>query len=282
MVTPAQRRTAVTHLRATYPVSLRRACQLLHLARSRWYHQSVRPSDAPLATALLTKAAKRPRWGYRRLQVRLQRDGWRVNHKRVQRVYRAAGLQVKRRRRKQVAVVRHPRPVAAAPNAVWAMDFIGDACATGRRFRVFSLVDTCTRECLALEVDTSLPSARVVQVLEALRAVRGVPTAITVDNGPEFIAKALDAWAYEHQVQLAFIRPGKPVENAYVESFHDKFRAECLDLHWFASVADARDIITAWQEDYNTVRPHSALGQLTPAEFASTFTPSTPPLAYTS
>jgi putative transposase len=172
--------------------------------------------------------------------------------------------------------------VAAQPNQVWAMDFIGDQCATGRRFRVFSLVDTCTRECLALEVDTSLPATRVVQVLEALRQVRGAPAAISVDHGPEFIAKAVDAWAYDHHVHLAFIRPGKPIENAYVESFHDKFRAECLDLHWFASVVDARETIAAWQEDYNTVRPHSALGQLTPAEFASTFTSSTLPLAYTS
>jgi putative transposase len=263
-------------------VSLRRACQLVRLSRSRWYHWSQRASDGPLATALAAKAAERPRWGYRRLHILLARDGWRVNHKRVRRVYRASGLQVKRRKRKQVAVVRVPRPMAAQPKQVWAMDFTGDQCATGRRFRVFSLVDTCTRECLALEVDTSLPATRVVQVLEALRQVRGAPAAISVDNGPEFIAKAVDAWAYDHRVHLVFIRPGKPIENAYVESFHGKFRAECLDLHWFASVVDARETIAAWQEDYNTVRSHSALGQLTPAEFASTFTPSTRPLAYTS
>ncbi|MBK8057864.1 MAG: IS3 family transposase [Gemmatimonadetes bacterium] len=282
LVTPAQRRTAVTHLRATYPVSTRRACELVHLARSRWYHQSVRAADTDLAEALREKAAQRPRWGYRRLHVLLARDGWQVNHKRVRRVYRAAGLQVRRRKRKQVAVARVPRPAATQPNQVWAMDFISDQCANGRRFRVLSLIDTCTRECLALEVDTSLPAARVVRVLDDVTSLRGVPRAITVDNGPEFMARALDAWAYARQVQLAFIRPGKPVENAYVESFHDKFRAECLDLHWFADLRDARSVIGAWQDDYNTVRPHGSLKQLTPNEYARTFTHSPHAPAYTS
>lgn len=181
-MTPAQRRTAVTHLTATYPVSIRRACELVHLARSRWYHQSTRPSDGALADALREKAAARPRWGYRRLHVLLARDGWQVNHKRVRRIYRGAGLQVKRRKRKQVALARVPRPVATQPNQVWAMDFISDQCATGRRFRVLSLIDTCTRECLALEVDTSLPASRVVRVLDDVTSLRGRPQAITVDN----------------------------------------------------------------------------------------------------
>jgi len=282
VVTPAQRRTAVTYLKATYPVSTRRACELVHLARSRWYHQSTRPSDDALADALREKAAERPRWGYRRLHVLLARDGWQVNHKRVRRVYRSTGLQVRRRKRKQVALARVPRPVAIQPNQVWAMDFISDQCATGRRFRVLSLIDTCTRECLALEVDTSLPAARVVRVLEDVTSLRGTPRAITVDNGPEFVARALDAWAYARQVQLAFIRPGKPVENAYVESFHDKIRAECLDQHWFTDLHDARDIISAWQDDYNSVRPHSALQQLPPHEYARTFTRSPQSPTYTS
>lgn len=195
MVTPAQRRTAVTYLKATYPVSTRRACELVHRARSRWYHQSTRAGDGALGDALREKAAERPRWGYRRLHVLLARDGWQVNHKRVRRVYREAGLQVRRRKRKQVALARVPRPVATQPNQVWAMDFISDQCATGRRFRVLSLLDTCTRECLALEVDTSLPAARVVRVLDDVTSLRGTPHAITVDDGPEFVARALDAWA---------------------------------------------------------------------------------------
>jgi len=235
VVTPEQRRAVVTPLLATYPVSTRPACQLSGLARSRWYHQSERPSDAPLMEALQTKSAARPRWGYRRLHILLARDGRHVTARQV-----------------------------------WAMDVIGDQRATCSRFRVFSLVDT------------SLPAARVVQVVEPLRLVCGVATAIAVDNGPEFIARALDAWAYAHHVQRALIRPGKPIENAYVESCHDRCRGECLDLHWFASVPDARETIAAWQEDYNMVRPHSALGQLTPAEFASTFSQSPQPLAYTS
>lgn len=282
MVTPAQRRTAVTHLRAKYPVSTRRACELVHLARSRWYHQSPRARDTGLADALREKAVQRPRWGYRRLHVLLVRDGWHVNHTRVRRVYRDAGLQVKQRKRKQVAVARVPRPAATQPNHVWAMDCINDQCATGRRFRVLSLIDTGTRECLALEVDTSLPAARVVRVLDDVTSLRGVPRAISVDNGPEFVARALDAWAYARQVQLAFTRPGKPVENVYVESFHDKFRAECLDLHWFADLRDARAVVSAWQDDYNTVCPRGSLKQLTPHEYARTFTRSPHAPAYTS
>ena len=205
-----------------------------------------------------------------------------MNHKRVRRVYRSTGLQVRRRKRKQVALARVPRPVATQPNQVWAMDFISDQCATGRRFRVLSLIDTCTRECLTLEVDTSLPAARVVRVLDDVTSLRDTPHAITVDNGPEFVARAVDAWAYARQVQLAFIRPGKPVENAYVGSFHDKMRAECLDQNWFTDLHDARGIISAWQDDYNTVRPHSSLQQLTPHECARTFTRSPQFPAYAS
>jgi len=248
-VTPAQRRTAVIHLEATYPVSTRRACELVHLARSRWYHQSTRAGDGALGDALREKAAERPRWGDRRLHVLLARV---------------------------------PRPVATQPNQVWAMDFISDQGATGRRFRVLRLIDTGTRECLALEIDTSLPAARVVRVLDDVTSLRGTPHAITLDHGPEFVARALDAWAYARQVQLAFIRPGKPIDNAYVESLHDRFRAECLDQHWFTDLGDAREIITRWPDDYNTVRPHGSLQQLTPHEYARTFTHSPKPSAYTS
>lgn len=228
------------------------------------------------------KAAERLRWGYRRLHVLLARDGWPMNHNRVRRAHRRTGLQVRRRKRKQVSLAWVPRPVATPPNQVWAMDFISDQCATGRRFRVLSLIDSCTRKCLALEVDTSWPAARVVRVLDDVTSLRGTPHAITVDNGPEFVARALDAWAHARQVQLAFIRPGKPVENAYVENFHDKMRAECLDQHWFTDLHNARRIITAWQDDCNTVRPHSALQQLTPHEYARSFTRSPQSLAYTS
>ena len=269
-MTTKQRRAAVTHLRASYPVSDRRACRLVRLARSRWQHRSARPSDAPLADALKAKAEQRPRWGYRRLALLLRRDGWPVNLKRVLRVYRAAGLRLrKRRRRKQVSTPRVPRPVHDGPNTQWTLDFITDALASGRQFRTLSVVDECTRECLALRPDVSLPSGKVAAVLDTVAAARGAPERIVLDNGPELIAKALDAWAYAAGVELKHTRPAKPVDNCYVESFHDKFRDECLNVHWFLDLADARDIIERWREDYNTVRPHQGLGNRTPAEYAA-------------
>lgn len=190
-MTTRQRRAAVTHLRAAFPVSERRACRLVRLSRSRWQYRSRRPSDAPLAAALRETAAQRPRWGYRRLALLLRRAGWRVNLKRVLRVYRAEGLRIRRqRRRKQVSTPRVPRPISDAPNAQWALDFITDAFAGGRRFRVLSVVDEWTRECLALRADVSQPSWKVVAVLAELAAVRGVPQRLISDNGPEFIARA--------------------------------------------------------------------------------------------
>jgi putative transposase len=177
-------------------------------------------------------------------------------------VYRAAKLQLrpKRRRRKLVAVARVPRPVAVAVNTQWTIDFISDEFVSGRRFRTLSVVDEHTRECLALWPDVSLPSVTVVRVLQEIAEVRGWLTRIMLDNGPEMVAKALDAWAYEHGVELTFSRRGKPVDNCYVESFHDKVRDECLNMHWFLSLAEARELIEAWRVEYNTERPHSSLG----------------------
>ena len=269
-MTTDQRRSAVTYLRAAYPVSERRACRLTRLARSRWQHRSTRASDAPLADALKAKATDRPRWGYRRLAILLRRDGWRVNLKRVLRVYRAEGLRLrKRRRRKQVSTPRVPRPLHDGPNTQWTIDFINDQLASGRRFRVLSVVDECTRECLRLDADVSWPSARVAAALDQVVSRGGAPQRVILDNGPEMVARALDAWAYERGVELAFTRRAKPVDNCYVESFHDKFRDECLSTHWFLDLADARRIVSAWRDDYNTVRPHSSLGGRTPAEFAA-------------
>ncbi len=268
-MTTNARRTAVTYLATTYPVSERRACRVVGLAHSRWQHVPTRASDAPLAAALRAKAADRPRRGYRRLGILLARDGWRVNHKRLRRVYRVEGLRLRKaKRRKQVSVARVPRPVHAGPNTQWTIDFISDAFPTGRTFRTLSVVDECTRECLALHVDISLPSATVARVLDEIVSTRGAPQRVILDNGPEMIAKALDAWAYARGVGLAFTRPGKPVDNGYVERFHDRFRDECVNLHWFFDLPDARTLIGAWREDYNTVRPHQSLGNRTPAEFA--------------
>jgi putative transposase len=269
-VTTNQRRGAVTRLRATYPVSERRACRLTRLARSRWQHVSRRASAAPLAEALKAKAEARPRWGYRRLAILLQRDGWRVNVKRVLRVYRAEGLRIRKARgRKQVSTPRVPRPRHEGPNTQWTIDFISDQLADGRRFRELSVVNECTRECLRLAPAASWPSAHVAAVLDEVVATRGAPQRVILDNGPEMVAKALDPWAYGRGVKLAFTRRAKPVDNCFVESFHDKFRDECLSTHWFLDLADACRSIGVWRYDYNTVRPHSSLGGRTPAEYAA-------------
>ena len=212
----------------------------------------------------------RARFGYRRLHILLAREGLLVNHKRIHRIYRAAGLQVRRRRRKRLTrAERIQLPAASQRLERWSMDFTTDTLADGRNFRTLNIVDDFTRECVAIEVDRSLPGLRVTRVLDRLHAALGLPQTIVVDNGPEFTGRTLDAWAYAHSVTLRFIRPGKPIENAYVESFNGKFRDECLNEHWFVSLVDAKAAIEAWRVDYNTVRPHSSLGGRTPDQFAA-------------
>jgi putative transposase len=201
----------------------------------------------------------------------LRREGWPINRKRVQRLYQEEGLQVRRRRRKRRAVVpRAPVAVPTRPHERWSMDFVRDTLGDGRVFRCFTLVDDCTRECPAIEVDFSLPGERVVRVLDRVAAVRGYPRAIVCDYGPEFVSAALDEWAHRHQVVLDFIDPGKPVQNAFIESFNGTFRDECLNESWFVSLADAQRTIVAWRIDYECERPHSRLKDLTPREFART------------
>lgn len=269
MVTAKQRRRAVTHLQAAYHVSARRACRVMGLSRSRWHYQPQRlRQDAPLRDRLKQLATERPRFGYKRLHVLLRREGVVVNHKRVYRLYREEQLLVRpHRSRKRTAEPRVRLPAPTQPNERWGMDFIHDSCVDGRRFRCLTMVDEFTRECPRIEADTSLPAVRVIAVLEHLAAERGLPKSLVVDHGPEFISRALDIWAYRHGIQLVFIRPGKPVENAYIESFHSRFRDECLSTHWFLDLADARFHIEHFRRDYNDVRPHSSLGGLTPAEF---------------
>jgi putative transposase len=200
------------------------------------------------------------------------REGLQVNHKRVYGVYREAGLQVRRRRRKRLTRgQRVPLPLPSRRGERWPMDFMVDTLADGRGFRTLNIVDDFTRECVAIEVDRSLPGLRVVRVLDRLADTTGPPDILLMDNGPEFSGRVLDTWAYARGVQLRFIRPGKPIENAFVESFNGKFRDECLNEHWFASVAEARVLIEAWRVDYNTVRPHSALHGATPEQFATSF-----------
>lgn len=270
MVTAAQRRAAVQHVIEIAAVSQRTACRFLGYARSVIRYQTVRPERTVERERLRALADERTRWGYRFLHRLLLREGFRHNWKLTYRLYREEGLHVQRRRRKRRAArIREPRPATEAANQRWSMDFVSDAFSSGRRFRALTIVDDHTRECPAIEVDTSLPATRVIEVLERLRASRGLPQQIVVDNGPEFRSRMLDQWAYARGVQLVFIEPGKPVQNAFVESFNGTFRFECLDAHWFRNPTDARGIVETWRRDYNEVRPHSSLGGRTPAEFAA-------------
>jgi putative transposase len=240
------------------------------LSTATWrYQRQTSATNRAVLERLQAHAAVRARFGYRRLHILLEREGLVINHKRVHRIYRAAGLQVRRRHRKRLTrAERISVPLPDQRLARWSMDFTVDTLADGRGFRTLNIVDDFTRECVAIEVDRSLPGLRVARVLDRLHATIGLPQSIVVDNGPEFAGRALDAWAYGRGVTLRFIRPGKPVENAYIESFNGKFRDECLNEHWFISLADAKATIETWRVDYNTVRPHSSLAGATPAHFA--------------
>jgi len=268
-VTPTARRAGVQVLIQDGGLSQRRACGLIGMSRSSARYQHRSQEAPPLSARLRQLAEERPRFGYRRLGALLRREGAVVNHKRVYRWYRAAGLALRPRRCKHVSGAARPiRLPLFRANERWSLDFMADRLATGRPFRTLNIVDDWSRECLVIEVDTSLPGARVVRVLEQLRRSRGTPQRIVLDNGPELTSQVVDRWAATHDVILEFIEPGKPIQNAYVESFNGKFRDECLDQHWFASVAEARHLIEAWRQDYNQQRPHSALGYATPEEFA--------------
>jgi putative transposase len=272
MVSPAARREAATWLIDEFTVSQRRACRALELGLATCRYRSRRRDGGILRERLRSLAEERPRFGYRRLHVMLRREGFAVNAKRVYRLYRLDGLAVRRKKRKRVSHgPRLPMELPTAPNLRWSMDFTCDQLADGRSFRTLNIVDDFSREALAIEVDASLPGLRVTRVLERLAELRGAPKAIVIDNGPEFTGRALDAWAYRHRVMLAFIQPGKPTQNAFAESFNGRFRDECLNQHWFIDIADARRRIEAWRVDYNEVRPHSSLGNRSPAEFAREF-----------
>jgi putative transposase len=261
-------RTAVRAIQATFELSERRACALVGLGRSTCRYRPRRQDWPALRDRLRTLAGERRRFGYRRLYVLLRREGFAVNLKRIYRLYTLEGLTVRRRRRRR----RVPRGVPRLPaptriNERWSLDFVVDVLDDGRRFRLLTVVDDFTRACLAIEIDTSLGGRRVVQVLQRVIDARGRPAMLITDNGPEFISRVLDAWAYRHGIELHFIEPGKPNQNAYVESFNGRLRDECLNEHWFLSLAHARQTIETWRLDYNAVRPHSALGNVPPEEF---------------
>ena len=262
-----ERKEEVRWLWTHFLVSQRRICGLLNVAESSQRYVS-RRNDEELRTKLMEAAREKPRWGYRRLQFVLEQKGMSANHKRVYRVYREAGLMIRRRRRKRLLRAGISRPAVTGANQEWALDFVHDAAERGRKFRVLSVIDVYTRECLVLEVDTSFASRRVTRELEKIVAERGVPEAIRCDNGPEFTSRHFLAWALERQIELVHIEPGRPVQNAFVESFHGKLRDECLNASWFGNLFEARVKIAAWKEEYNEERPHSSLGYLTPRAFA--------------
>lgn len=252
-----------------YSISERLACRLLRLPRStKRYAPRVRADEAAVRKRLVELAAERPSFGYRRLGALLRREGRRVNDKRVHRLYRAEGLSLRRKRRKRLRRGGAPSTAPTRKNQRWSMDFVSDAVAGKRSFRAFALVDDYTRECLAIEADTSLTGERVRRVLERVAAERGCPRALLSDNGPEFTSRVLEAWAFERKVRQEFIEPGKPTQNAFIESFNGRLREECLNRSWFTSLADARRQLETWRIDYNTERPHSSLAYRTPAEFA--------------
>jgi putative transposase len=274
VVTSGQRRAVVTDACTRRALPVARACRYFGVHRTLLRYVPRRSPQEALRARLRELAIAKPRWGSPRLTWRLRREGWLVNHKRVERLVREERLLVGQRpRRKRVAQVRVPTPVPTRPDERWSMDFLHDTLADGRPFRIWALVDDATREAPLLLVDRSLPATRVVEALDMLLLVRGRPNAIVCDNGPEFVSLALDQWASTHGIRLDFIRPGRPVENCFIESFNGKLRDECLNQHHFLTLAEAQERIEAWRQEYHTERPHRGLGQRTPAEYLALFTP---------
>jgi putative transposase len=276
MVTPAARREAVAHLQAAYGVSERRACAALGADRTSVRYRSSRPDDAVARTRLRELAVIRRRFGYRRLHILLRREGIVMNHKKLRRLYREERLQVRRRGgRKRALGTRAPMALPQGRNQRWSMDFLSDAMTDGRRFRILAVVDDFTRECLVLIADTSLPGLRVARELDALIAIRGRPAMIVSDNGTELTSMAMLRWSQDRQVEWHYIAPGKPTQNAFIESFNGRLRDELLNETLFSSLDHAREALALWKNDYNTIRPHSGLGNLTPAAYANHSAPDT-------
>lgn len=267
MVTAAQRRRAVEHL-TSRRVSERRACRLIGFSRSAaWYRLKGR-NDRALRARLRALAEQFPRYGYPTLHDMLRMEGLVVNPKRTYRIYREEGLQVRTKRRKKLTRPRVALSIPSAVNQRWSVDFVSDQLANGRRFRVFNVVDDYSRECVLQIVDFSIGGARLTYELDRLAQRRKLPRKLVLDNGPELTSKAMFFWAKKNRVKLHFIQPGKPTQNAFVESFNGKFREYCLDLNWFATLHDARSTIETWRQHYNHVRPHRGIGRIPPKLFA--------------
>lgn len=269
MTTPQRQRMAAEAI-TTYGLSERRACRLLGISRTGFRYERKQPDDTEIIARLQDLAERKPRWGLGKMVDYLRHDGHLWNHKRIGRVYRQLQLHLRVRPKKRVPARRSkPLMVPDTTNICWSVDFMHDSLASGRAFRTFNVIDDFNREALAIEIDTSLPAARVVRVLDMLAAWRGYPQCLRSDNGPEFISQKLEEWAEEHDVLLNFIQPGKPAQNAYIERFNRTYREEVLDLYLFGSLAEARAITEEWLEEYNAIRPHEALGGLSPCQYAA-------------
>src|SRR5271155_5740131 len=269
MVTPVARREAVAHLRQSYPVSQRRACRAIGADRASVRYRGRRPDDSAVRTRLRELAAARHRFGYRRLHVLLRREGTHMNHKKLRRLYAEERLQVRRRGgRKRALGTRAPITLPQGRNQRWSLDFVSDTLTDGRRFRILTVVDDFTRECLCLVADTSLSGTRVGRELDAVIARRGRPMMIVSDNGTELTSTAILRWSQLTRIEWHYIAPGKPQQNAFVESFNGRLRDELLNETLFSSLDHARELLANWQFDYNTVRPHSGIGNLPPATYA--------------
>jgi putative transposase len=267
-VTPAAKRQAVAHACVEHDVSERRACQAMGIDRSTVRYRRLRPDDGAVRLRIRELAAVRRRFGYRRLHFLLTKEGMAMNQKRFRRLYCEEGLQVRKRGgRKRALGMRAPLGLPSRPNERWSLDFVSDSFTDGRRFRALAVVDDCTRECLALIADTSLSGARVARELDAVIAARGKPKTCVSDNGTELTSTAILAWSKAAGVDWHYIQPGKPQQNAFVESFIGRLRDECLNETLFSSLAEARSTLAAWRDDYNRVRPHSALANRTPEQF---------------
>jgi putative transposase len=269
MVTPVARREAVAHLCQSYEASQRRACQVLGTDRTSIRYRSRKPDDGVVRGRLRELATARRRFGYRRLHLLLQREGVHVNHKKLRRLYAEERLQVRRRGgRKRALGTRAPMTLPQGPNQRWSLDFVSDTFTDSRRFRILAVVDDFTRECLCLVADTSLSGIRVARELDTIIAERGRPSLCVSDNGTELTSMAILRWSQETGIEWHYIAPGKPQQNAFVESFNGRLRDELLNETLFISLAHARAALDDWRDDYNTVRPHSALGNLPPAIYA--------------
>jgi putative transposase len=252
-------------------MSVRQSCRILGLREATYHYKPKRQrDDAELRAKILEVVAKKPQYGRPNVIWRLrERMGVKDNHKRIGRIYRELGLQMyKRKKSRKITRPKMLLAVPSKPNELWAMDFVSDSFASGRRFRVLTIKDLYTHEALCLHVDISITGERVAEALDRIKKARGLAPAIVCDNGSEYISKAMDQWAYRNGVELKFIQPGKPTQNAFIESFNGKFRFECLNQHWFEDLNQAKQIIENWRIEYNTDRPNKALGRMTPEEFA--------------